>query len=201
MFLRVHHHHLEPFPHSTQFFYNGLRRRRFQTKPRRSDALHSGPGLSLFVVTLQTMFSLVSGFRGKYCKASASFPIKSHQGRSFQLAGSAHHPTAAQVQYVSPPPSPLCFRFPPSTSHLPIVNLSRAITLPVLGQPQHCISVLIYSCKAPSAKAGLPWSRGSAEKVVRPSDKCTRTANFLQLQESKFSHSPSSNTVKHELLP
>lgn len=46
--------------------------------------------------------------KGNPPKASASFPIKSHQGPRFQLAVSAHRPKAVQVQFVFPPPASGC---------------------------------------------------------------------------------------------
>lgn len=95
-------------------------------------------------------------------------------------------------------PSSVClpspgFRSPPNTSHLPVVNLSRAMTLPALwllrGTGLHFC--LIYSCEALSEKGGLHWHRGNAEKTVRPGYKSVCTAYFLKFQEGKFFHSSS----------
>lgn len=58
---------------------------------------------------------------------------------------------------------------------------------------------LIYSSKAVSAKTGLPWSRGNAEKMVRLGYKCICTANILRLEEGKCSHSPSGKLLCDEL--
>lgn len=73
---------------------------------------------------------------------------------------------------------PRGFRSPPNTSHLPVVNLSRAMTLPALGllRGTGLHFCLIYSCEALSEKAGLHWHRGNAEKTVRPGYKCVGTA-------------------------
>lgn len=118
----------------------------------------------------------------------ASLPIKSHQGHSFQLAVSAYHPEAAQVQHVSPPP-----QLPVSTEHF-----TPPYCKPVQSNYPACLWTasglhfcLIYSCKALWAEAALPWSRGSAEKMVRPGCTCKCPANVLRGQKGKFSHCPS----------
>lgn len=98
---------------------------------------------------------------------------------------SAHHSKAAQVQYVFPPAS---FRSPPNTSHLPIVNLSRAITLPAFGQPQYCTSVKFIAAKICRQRQACP---GAKELQRKWSD---LTIN-VYAQEDKFSRFSSKHCV------
>lgn len=99
---------LPPF---SQFIQNGTkghestdRKQKTRSSTPRPEALNAGRVSGWTPCGAQRATLPLSCCKGIHCKASASFPIKSHQGHTSQLAVSAHHLEAAQVQYVFPPP-------------------------------------------------------------------------------------------------